>query len=489
MRDLLRDPLWRAEDLGRPIPDSPHATSVCLPTWASVVGYEEGDDAIVNAMVGGYPRFVFHPFVCQLNELCEALYAGSDERSLALPSHQVAQRAVAYLERHAGVSARIDDFASHGIHIVTLPATAWDHAKAFWQHGGEVVSSRLAAAALNHQRPPADDGVATLSALRARISSLYGVDAEDVFLYPSGMAAISAAQRQLANHRPGQRSAQIGFPYVDVLKVQERFGPGAELIAADAEASHHLAELLAREPLSGCVIEIPGNPLLSCADLPGIAAQIHQADGLVIADDTIASPYNVDLLPHADLVMSSLTKYVSGVGDVMAGCLVVSPHSPHAAALRQHLATEPCLLFADDAAALLANAADFETRMQAINDHALSLATFLAQHPAVATVRYPALDQSSPYHALRRDGRCGYGGLLSFEMTDPARAPQVFDALRVSKGPSLGTNFTLACPFTLLAHYNELDWAATYGVRRDLIRISVGLEDDLIERFTTALNG
>jgi cystathionine gamma-synthase len=49
--------------------------------------------------------------------------------------------------------------------------------------------------------------------------------------------------------------------------------------------------------------------------------------------------------------------------------------------------------------------------------------------------------------------------------------------MAVCKGPSLGTSFTLAWPFTLLAHYTELEWAESCGVSRNLIRISVGLED------------
>lgn len=55
-----------------------------------------------------------------------------------------------------------------------------------------------------------------------------------------------------------------------------------------------------------------------------------------------------------------------------------------------------------------------------------------------------------------------------------------FDALDVAKGPSLGTNFTLGCPYTLFAHYGERDWAAKYGVVEDLVRISVGLEDPYV---------
>ena len=70
-----------------------------------------------------------------------------------------------------------------------------------------------------------------------------------------------------------------------------------------------------------------------------------------------------------------------------------------------------------------------------------------------------------------------------------ASAPRIYDRLAFCKGPSLGTVFTLACPFTLLAHYTELDWAESCGVSRYLIRISAGLEDpeDLWQRMEDAL--
>ena len=52
-----------------------------------------------------------------------------------------------------------------------------------------------------------------------------------------------------------------------------------------------------------------------------------------------------------------------------------------------------------------------------------------------------------------------------------------YDKIDLSKGPSLGTNFSLACPYTLLAHYHELDFAMTYDVQPNLIRFAIGLED------------
>ena len=58
------------------------------------------------------------------------------------------------------------------------------------------------------------------------------------------------------------------------------------------------------------------------------------------------------------------------------------------------------------------------------------------------------------------------------------------------QGPGFGTNFTLACPYTLLAHYHELDWAASCGVEASLVRVWVGLDppEHLLEVFGSALD-
>ena len=92
--------------------------------------------------------------------------------------------------------------------------------------------------------------------------------------------------------------------------------------------------------------------------------------------------------------------------------------------------------------------------------------------------------------AVRRPGG-GWGSLITFlPRNAETRSPQIYDRLALCKGPSLGTVFTLVCPFTLLAHYTELDWAETCGVPRYLLRISVGLEDpeELWRRLDEALH-
>ncbi len=216
--------------------------------------------------------------------------------------------------------------------------------------------------------------------------------------------------------------------------------------------------------------------------------------GPLIVDDTVATVFNVDALRHADVVTSSLTKFFSGVGDVMAGAVVLRDGSPFAEQMRDLLAGDSSLfLLPEDAAVLVENAADFTERMPRLNANAERLFDYLNARPEVARVWYPRSETPEHYDSLMRSDRQGVGRstLISLLLRNPENAsPQFYDALRINKGPSLGTNFTLACPYVLLAHYHELEWAAECGVDRHLIRISVGLEywDVLRDRFDQAFS-
>jgi hypothetical protein len=61
--DLCQNPVWEGKELGRPIPESPHAISVALPRWQDVMGCEEGRPDVIGKLATGYPRFVVHSFV------------------------------------------------------------------------------------------------------------------------------------------------------------------------------------------------------------------------------------------------------------------------------------------------------------------------------------------------------------------------------------------------------------------------------------------
>ena len=145
-------------------------------------------------------------------------------------------------------------------------------------------------------------------------------------------------------------------------------------------------------------------------------------------------------------------------------------------------------LYVADAEILLSNMKGYAKRNTTVNFNALALVTFLKEHPAVASVWHPLVTQTENYTAIMRKNG-GFGGLLSIALTNPKKAPKVYDALKISKGPSFGTPFTLVCPYTLFAHYEELDWTEDCGVPANLLRISVGLEspDTIIAAFAEAL--
>lgn len=495
MRDLLREPLWRAEDLGAPIPDSPHAVSVCLPTWRDNVGYEEQEPRVIQRIDTGYPRFIYNRYCRRLFEECQKRSARTGEECQAYPSRAAAERCAAYLLHKAGKAARVSDFGTYDVYAVCFPEEHSRAAMDFWQHTGEGISSRQAESCLGEA--PAIDGRTAERQIRERIAGVTSTTAEDVFLYPCGMNAVYSLYRALNDLFPGRRSVQFGFPYVDTLKVQEQFGNGVCFFpGGHSRELERLTAVMQREPVSGLFTEFPSNPLLATPDLKRLAELARKHQTPLIVDDTLSGFANVDLPSAADVVCSSLTKFFSGVGDVTGGSLVLNPRSPFHQELSARLEASKlrtndsqCGLWGADAVVLERNSRDYEQRVRRINDTAHKLAEMLAGHPNVERVYYPGLCPTELYDAFRKP-EGGYGGLLSIDLVDAAdRGPRVFDALRVSKGPNLGTNYTLACPYTILAHYRELEFAESCGVSRYLIRVSVGLEDpaDLNDRFETAL--
>lgn len=490
MIDLCLHPRWRAEDLGKPIPDSAHAVSVALPLWEHVEKYEEGDPEVMEALACGYPRFIHHPAVQRLFRACEERFAREGEACVAFPSRASALRCVAFVGEKASIKGRISAFGMNGVHAAAFPREVLKPTKDFWQHTGELVSSRLAEAVLAG-RGPCQEGENAKRVLRERIGALAGEHEDNVFLFPSGMAALSQARRLLEERSGRLKSVQLGFPYVDLLKLQNEVGPGAHFFPGVKEADlDSLAELLVREPVSGVFCEFPGNPLLECVNVPRLGELLKNHDVPLVVDETLGTYINVELFPYADVIATSLTKYFSGVGDVMGGALILNSRSPFHGAFQDALRHDyEDLLWGEDAEVLEKNSRDFPERMKRINDTAETVCDALARHPAVATIYYPKYGTHENYRALLKNGG-KFGGLFSLLLNDAAKTSRpFFDALRVSKGPNLGTNYTLACPYMLLAHYNELEWAEACGVSRYLVRVSIGLEEpeDLLERFEEAL--
>jgi cystathionine gamma-synthase len=490
MSQTVEQPLCHASDLGNPIPPSPHAVSVCLPTWEDNIGYERADPRVVGRMQCGYPRFFVHPLVARLFEVCEQRFAKAGERCFAFPSRRVAERCRDFVRREKGLDSRIDALDGDQAFSICVPAPGRDVLKAYWQHTGQIVSSRRAEQILAGVRSTGDATNAK-RLLRERLAGLMAVDPADVWLFPSGMAAIETAFRAFQRVRPAAKSVQFGFPYVDSLKLQERLGVGAHFFPRGAAREfEELAATASREPILGLFCEFPGNPLLSSPDLAAIERLSRAHEFPVLVDDTLGALVNVDVLPAADVVSCSLTKFFSGAGDVMGGSLVINPRRPGAARLRAAIDNEyEDLLYVEDAVVLERNSRDCCERARLINRTAERVCDMLCAHPAVARVDYPKFTTPENFRAFSRPG-CGYGGLFSLLLHNPERCtPRFFDALQIAKGPNLGTNFSLCCPYTILAHYQELDFVERCGISRYLVRVSIGLEDPewLIGRFREAL--
>ncbi len=498
MRDPFTKPFCQPEDLGLAIPDSDHAVSVCLPRWCDVIGYEEGDPEVLETFECGYPRFLLHPFVSELFLAAQQEFAKKDEVAIVFPSLAAAWRCADYVKRRRETSLRLETYGWGDLTVLLLDEEAYDIAWKCWQHGGEIVSSRLAESALTDE--PLEDVVAeagekAVQVLKARLASFHeGVSAEDVFLFSSGMAAIFAVHRLLLARKPGKPTIQIEFPYLDSFKMQEEFGEGG-VIDFSMTTSGGLDEL--RQwfeeggEAAGVYTELPSNPLLKTADLKGISAVLKSRETPLVVDDTVATSINVNGFLHADVLTTSLTKVFSGAGDVAAGAVILNPESPFYAELKEALGSEEGAspLFVRDAITLEINSRHFEERVGATNENGQELVDWLSERPEVESLWYPGTCCRENYDAVRRpDG--GYGALFSLRLkADQSELERFYDALEISKGPSLGTDFSLVCPYTLLAHYNELDWAGERGASRDLIRVWVGLEDpdDLKARFERAL--
>jgi cystathionine gamma-synthase/cystathionine beta-lyase len=240
----------------------------------------------------------------------------------------------------------------------------------------------------------------------------------------------------------------------------------------------------------GIFVESPTNPLLRIADIRGIAALARSYGILTIVDNTFLTPWlqrPLDL--GADIAVYSATKYLAGHNDVVAGAVVTrTPELSERIAFFQNAVGG--ILGPQDAWLTLRGLKTLPLRMARQQENALRIAEWLSTHPHVRKVYHPGLPGHPGRDILQREG-IGYGGMIAFEVDDPARVPGILSGVKVLLfAESLGGVESLITYPALQTHADvDPDTLRRLGIHDRLLRLSIGIEEaqDLIDDLEAVL--
>ena len=343
-------------------------------------------------------------------------------------------------------------------------------------------------------------GNPTTNAFAGALAALEG--ATHGFAFPSGMSAEDTVIRLLA--RPGDHVVHSTDVYGGTHKLLSVIKP-AEGITSEAVDLTDLAEaervIRASRPQIVWV-ETPSNPFLLVTDIAAIAALTHEVGGLLIVDNTFATPVlQRPLELGADVVVHSTTKYVGGHSDVIGGAFVlrdglelpahVEPFfgerdgAAEAVKLQMALGHVPS---PRDTYLAHRGLKTLALRVQRHCENAQKVAEFLASHPKVTAVHYPGLASDPGYELARAQNPAGVGGVLSFQVTTEEAAIELTTRTRVfALAASLGAPESLIEHPAIMTHSTRVGGVG--GVPGTLLRLAVGLEDagDLIADLDQAL--
>jgi cystathionine gamma-synthase len=240
------------------------------------------------------------------------------------------------------------------------------------------------------------------------------------------------------------------------------------------------------------VSESPTNPHMSIVDLDRFA-DIGQRRGIeTLIDATLATPYNLrPITAGVDYVLHSVTKYLAGHNDLLAG--VVAGSTEKLESVRNLRGIMGAINSPQNCYLLLRGLKTFELRIGRHNENGQRVAEFLEAHPRVEKVYYPGL-KSHPQHELARRQMRGFGGLVTFLVKDAdwRATADVVDAVRIPRiAPSLGGVESLIEQPLVMSYYQLTpEDRAKFGIPDNMIRLSCGIEnaEDLIADLTQALD-
>jgi len=302
-------------------------------------------------------------------------------------------------------------------------------------------------------------------------------------VFGSGMAAVAAT---LALVPRGGRVVLPRHAYQVTLVLTADLAERSGLQVQTVDIADTDATLAATQGAAMLWVESPTNPMLEVADLPALVAGAHAAGALVAVDNTFATPLGQQPLVHgADVVVHSVTKYLAGHSDVVLGAAVTGDPDLRAR-LAAYRTTHGAIAGPWEVWLALRGLRTLALRVERSQRSAGVLAARLAEHPAVAEVRYPGLPTDPGHERASRLLR-GFGSIIGLRpQGGRAAADAVVDAVRLwVPATSLGGVESMLERRRRFATESPT-------VPEDLLRLSVGIEDveDLwrdLERALTSL--
>jgi cystathionine gamma-synthase len=314
---------------------------------------------------------------------------------------------------------------------------------------------------------------------------------ESAVLFSSGMAAIvgllmarlNAGDEVIFFDECYHRSREFCSKHLSRFGVKTVQVPACDYDAMEAAISPKTRLL---------VSESPTNPHLSIVDLDRFAEIGNQQGVETLIDATLATPYNLrPIAAGVDYVLHSVTKYLAGHNDLLAGVVVGSAEKMES--VRNLRGIMGAVNSPQNCYLLTRGLKTFELRMQRHNENGQRVAEFLEAHPRVEKVYYPGLE-SHTYHEVARRQMRGFGGLVTFLIKDAdwRATADIVDAVRIPRiAPSLGGVESLIEQPLVMSYYQcTPEDRRRYGIPDNMIRMSCGVEnsDDLIADLAQALN-
>lgn len=338
-------------------------------------------------------------------------------------------------------------------------------------------------------------GNPTVAALETKIAALEC--GESCVATASGMGAVGGVV--LGTLAAGDHAicGECVYGCTDIVFRQTLSKLGIEVTYADTNDLDAVKEAI-RENTKLIYFETLTNPTMELTDISAIAEIAHEHGIIVAVDNTFTPPPEVyPLKEGADLVLHSCTKYINGHGDVIAGAIIGSEEL--VTPIRKNITSKICGTTPSpfDAYLMLRGMQTMELRMARHSENGMAVAKYLESIPYIKKVYYPGLE-SHPQHELAGKIMHGnFGGLISFELKDEVNGMDGFTACKkvvnalklASIAVSLGDPETLIQHPASMTHANMSPEArAEAGIKDDLIRLSVGLEnaEDIIADFRQA---